>query len=243
VGGSLLGLLAAAIAGAGHALTPGHGKTVMAAYLVTARRRPRHAFLLGAGVTVSHTIGVIVLAAVVLLASDVLPVERLYPILGAASGLGVTLIGGWLFLGQFRGSAAERRHAHDHAHGHAHVHDHHQPVDASVPGIGGLLAIGIAGGLVPSTAALVLLLAAISAGQPAFGLALALAFGIGMATVLTGIGLAIVRGRERFGGRVLEVAQRLPASSRLTSAAPFAIAVVVMTGGLLLTGQALSQTL
>ena len=112
-----------------------------------------------------------------------------------------------------------------------------------MPGIGGLLAIGIAGGLVPSTAALVLLLAAVAAGQPAYGLALALAFGAGMATVLTGIGLAIVHGRARLGHRLGGWAQRVPGAARLAGATSWAIALVVLVGGVVLTGQALAQTL
>jgi ABC-type nickel/cobalt efflux system permease component RcnA len=241
LGTGMLGLLVAAIAGAGHALSPGHGKTVMAAYLVGSRGQARHAVLLGAAVTVSHTLGVIGLGAVVLFASDLLPAERLYPILGTLSGAAVIVIGAWLLVGCARRLRADRRHAHDHAHGHAHEHGHEH--DAQLPGLGGLLAIGIAGGLVPSTAALVLLLAAVAAGQPAYGLALALAFGIGMAAVLTGIGLAIVQGRDRFGRRVAAWTSRAPVTMRLASAAPWAIAVVVLVGGVLLTGQALAQTL
>ena len=95
----------------------------------------------------------------------------------------------------------------------------------------------------PSTAALVLLLAAVAAGQPAYGLALALAFGAGMAAVLTGIGLAIVHGRDRVGQRLAGIAGRLPVASRLARATPWAIALVVLVGGVLLAGQALSQTL
>ena len=245
VGTGILGLLVAAIAGAGHALSPGHGKTVMAAYLVGSRGRARHAVLLGAAVTVSHTLGVIGLGGVVLLASDVLPVERLYPILGTLSGAAVSVIGAWLLLGCLGRFRSERRHAqgHDHAHDHAHGHEHSHEHEAPMPGVRGLLAIGIAGGLVPSTAALVLLLAAVAAGQPAYGLTLALAFGAGMAAVLTGIGLAIVHGRQRLGDRLAGWAGRVPAASRLAAATPWAIAVVVLVGGMILTGQALAQTL
>lgn len=235
IGTGMLGLLLAAVAGAGHALSPGHGKTVMAAYLVGTRGRARHAVLLGAAVTVSHTLGVIGLGGVVLLASDILPAERLYPILGTLSGAAVTVIGAWLLVGCLRGLRAKRMHAH----GHEHPHEH----EAAMPGVRGLLAIGIAGGLVPSTAALVLLLAAVAAGQPAYGLALALAFGTGMAAVLTGIGLAIVQGRQRLGQRLGGCAARVPAASRLAAATPWAIAVVVLVGGVVLTGQALAQTL
>jgi nickel/cobalt transporter (NicO) family protein len=239
LGTGILGLLVAAVAGAGHALGPGHGKTVMAAYLVGSRGRARHAVLLGAAVTVSHTLGVIGLGGVVLLASDVLPAERLYPILGTLSGAAVIAIGAWLLLGCARSLRAQRQHAHGHAHGHRHTHEHDMPM----PGVGGLLAIGIAGGLVPSTAALVLLLAAVAAGQPAYGLALALAFGAGMAAVLTGIGLAIVHGRARLGHRLSSWTDRVPAAAHLARVTPWGIALVVLAGGVVLTGQALAQTL
>ena len=248
-GTGLIGLLVAAVAGAGHALSPGHGKTVMAAYLVGTRGRARQAVLLGAAVTVSHTLGVLALGGVVLFASDILPAERLYPILGLLSGAAVILIGAWLLVGCLRRMRADashaRAHEHGHPHGHEHAYRHEHPHDhaASMPGLRGLLAIGIAGGLVPSTAALVLLLAAVAAGQAAYGLALALAFGAGMAAVLTGIGLAIVQGRQRLGHRLARwnTGTRVPA--RLAGAAPWAIAVVVLVGGVLLTGQALTQTL
>ncbi len=239
VGAAIIGLLAAALAGAGHALSPGHGKTVMAAYLVASRGGVRHALLLGAAVTVSHTLGVLLLAAVVLLGSDFLPPERLYPILSAASGLAVTGIGAWLLLSCLRRYRTRRAHARAHAHGHAHDHGHHHgPAAVGVrPGRWGLIAIGAAGGLVPSSAALVLLLVAISAGQPAYGLAVAIAFGLGMAVVLSSIGLAIVRGRARLatwrgvgGGAAL---------ARASAVAPWVMAATVLVGGVVLTGQAL----
>jgi ABC-type nickel/cobalt efflux system permease component RcnA len=241
-GAAVIGLLAAALAGAGHALSPGHGKTVMAAYLVASRGGARHAVLLGAAVTVSHTLGVLLLAGIVLLGSDLLPPERLYPVLSAASGLAVTLIGTWLVIGCVRRFRARRAHDDAHArapaHGHAHDHGHdHGPIaGAQMPGVRGLIAIGAAGGLVPSSAALILLLAAISAGQPAYGMAVALAFGLGMAVVLSGIGLAIVHGRDRLA--VWRAGSRWAALTRLSAAAPWVMAVTVLAGGVVLTGQA-----
>jgi ABC-type nickel/cobalt efflux system permease component RcnA len=260
---ALLGLLVAGIAGAGHALSPGHGKTVMAAYLVGSQGGVREAILLGAAVTVSHTLGVLLLAAVVLVAGSALPPERLYPVLTVASGAMVAGIGLWLLAGcvrRARRSRSFRDHAHDHDSAHSHAHDsghghahdsghghahdsahghaHPQPVER-LPGWRGLAAIGVAGGLVPSTAALILLLGAIGAGQPAYGLALALAFGAGMAAVLTGIGLALVHGRA--------VAARLgpsvPGARRMATAIPWVTAVVILVGGVVLTSTTLATTL
>ena len=251
LGAALVGILLAAVAGAGHALSPGHGKTIMAAYLVGTTGSTRHALLLGAAVTLSHTLGVLGLAAVVLLAADLLPPEQLYPILTAVSGAAVTVIGAGLLIGCLRRLARSRHHDHDHPYEHASVHRHgwrvhsHDvpsraaPAGPSLPGRRGLIAIGLAGGLVPSPAALVLLLAAIAAGQPVYGLLVALSFGVGMAAVLSGIGLLLVHGRRRLSDRFERVNSRLPAAQRLAAAMPWSIAIVITAGGVLLTGQAL----
>ena len=246
----LVGLVVAAVAGAGHALSPGHGKTVMAAYLIGSRGGARHAVLLGSAVTVSHTLGVLLLAAVVLLAGSVLPPERLYPILSAVSGATVIVIGAVLLGGCIARALARRApadhddqddHTDDGVHRHGwRVHSHDDgPEHRAIPGWRGLAALGIAGGLVPSTSALILLLAAVGAGQAAYGVALALAFGIGMAAVLTGIGLALVRGRTWLG----RIGPRWPAARLASAALPWVTAVVVIAGGLVLTGQTLLTTL
>ncbi|HEY3334523.1 MAG TPA: hypothetical protein VGK16_04730, partial [Candidatus Limnocylindrales bacterium] len=132
---ALLAFATAAILGAGHALTPGHGKTLMAAYLVGTRGSPRHALGLGAAVSVSHTIGILGLAAVVLAAESALPpdlVVRSAPVVAAITIVG---IGGWMLLTELRRWRASRRaaasiasHEHAdvaaHAHGHEHGHEH-----------------------------------------------------------------------------------------------------------------------
>jgi ABC-type nickel/cobalt efflux system permease component RcnA len=130
----LTSLLIALGLGALHALSPGHGKTVMAAYLVGSRGSARHAIALGLTVTAAHTLGVLALAAITLLAADVLPPERIYPILGLTSGALVIAIGGWLLLVRYRewrarlrpDSPAPNRNPtalDDDAHGHAHPHE------------------------------------------------------------------------------------------------------------------------
>ena len=105
----VLSLLTAALLGAGHALTPGHGKTVMAAYLVGARGTARHAVGLGLSVTVSHTLGILVLAGIVLAAGSALPPEAFNRWAPLASALLVLGIGGWLVAGQLRAHRARRR--------------------------------------------------------------------------------------------------------------------------------------
>ncbi len=118
----LLAALAAMVLGGLHALEPGHGKTVVAAYLVGARGTARHALLLGLTVTASHTAGVYLLGAVTLYASRYVVPERLYPWLGALSGLMIAGLGCVLFLRRYAGAGDP--HAHGHSHGHAHGHEH-----------------------------------------------------------------------------------------------------------------------
>ncbi len=129
----LLSLVLATLFGAQHALTPGHGKTVVAAYLVGARGTARHALFLGATVTATHTLGVFALGFVTLFLSQYILPERLYPILEVVSGLLVVGIGGWLFMGRLRGALANwhssptrgmDKHEDSHSHGHHHPHEH-----------------------------------------------------------------------------------------------------------------------
>jgi ABC-type nickel/cobalt efflux system permease component RcnA len=190
--------------------------------------------LLGLAVTASHSLGVLALAGIVLVAGGALPADRLYPVLSGLSGLLVVGIGAWLLIGCLR-----QRRVHDHAHRHDHPHLHPHPHDAGGVGRGGLLAIGLAGGMIPSPAALVLLLGAIAAGQPAYGLLLAVAFGAGMAVVLVALGLLVVRGRAQ----VVAVARRLPALVRLAPAVPWVAAAVVLVGGIALTGGAVAAAI
>jgi ABC-type nickel/cobalt efflux system permease component RcnA len=244
-------LLIAAFLGALHALSPGHGKTVMAAYLVGTQGRARHAIGLALSVTVSHTMGVVVLAGITLLASDLVPPERLYPILGLASGLGVVGIGAWLLLGRWRqlrlssthdaqyryGIAHDHGHPHDHGDGHGHPHLHgREAIGGSDLSWRRLVALGLAGGLVPSASALILLLGAIAAGRPAYGLALSIAFGVGMAVVLGGIGLALSQ-----AGRLMPHAPGIQRLARFAPAVPWVTACVVLVAGVVLTSQALVQ--
>jgi ABC-type nickel/cobalt efflux system permease component RcnA len=267
----LLSLLLAVGLGAVHALSPGHGKTIMAAYLVGTRGTARHAVGLGLTVTVSHTLGVLALAGVTLLAADLLPPDRLYPVLGVASGALVIVIGGSLLWSRLRvvlaARAASQAHAHAHAHGHEHdqgdehaqagdhahdqapegVHSHGGRAHSHVPPAGtslswkSLFALGLSGGLVPSASALILLLGSISAGRLGYGIVLVVAFGAGMALVLAGVGLVLVRASS--------LVDRLPAGVRRAGAGRTAAVVqmgtagLVIALGLVLTSQALTTVL
>lgn len=210
---ALLAVLAAVALGAAHALAPGHGKTVTAAYLVGQRGSRRDAITIAAAVTATHTAGVLALA-VVLAATKALAPEQLYPWLGMASGLMLLAIG----VSLLRNAVRRRRSA---GGTHAHEHDHPHP-SMDRPRARSLLALGFAGGVVPSPSALVVLLAATALGRMWFGIALVVAYGIGMAAMLTGAGLALVRAR----GFVERHSRFTRAATALPIAAASAIAVV-----------------
>jgi ABC-type nickel/cobalt efflux system permease component RcnA len=110
--------------GAFHALEPGHGKTVVAAYLVGARGTAQHALWLGLIVTATHTAGVYLLGTVTLFASAYIVPEQLYPWLSAASGLLITGLGIYLFWQRYVGTNGTYTHSHDHVYGHSHAHTH-----------------------------------------------------------------------------------------------------------------------
>jgi ABC-type nickel/cobalt efflux system permease component RcnA len=128
----VLGILAAFVYGGFHALGPGHGKTMVAAYLVGTRGTPRHALLLGVIVTITHTLGVFALGLATLFASKYVVPERLYPVLSALSGMSIFGVGIYLLSTRLRSaSATVHAHAHDHSHDHHHHHHDHEHADAS----------------------------------------------------------------------------------------------------------------
>jgi nickel/cobalt exporter len=233
--GIVLGaLLVAATLGAFHALTPGHGKTIVGAYLVGARGTWKHAVFLGAVVTATHTLGVYALGLATLVASAWVLPERMLPWLSAVSGLMVLAVGASLL----RSRLETALHGHAHAHGHPHHHhDHdehghsHVPPANVRPGLRSLVALGVSGGILPCPSALVVMLGAIALGRTAFGLVLILAFSAGLATVLTAIGLALVYARERF--------DRFPLDGRLARYLPVASAAIISLAGLAILAEAL----
>jgi nickel/cobalt exporter len=294
----LAALLIAMVWGAMHAMTPGHGKTLVGAYLVGSRGTARHAVFLGLTTTVTHTAGVFALGLVTLFAAQFIVPDQLFPWLSFLSGLLVVAIGLNLFISRLKAARSPAAaapghaqpahdhtgahghedghdhagqahdHGHDHAgyahgHGHdhgpagqAHVHDHagqahehghghghdHGPAGHThlPPGADGapvtwrsLLALGISGGLLPCPSALVVLLSAIALGRVGFGLVLVLAFSLGLAGTLTGIGLLLV-----YAGRLFE---RLPAQARWVRLVPAASALFITLAGAGITAQALVQ--
>ncbi len=201
----LVSLLLAVFWGAAHALSPGHGKTIVSAYMVGSRGTPWHAALLGLITTATHTAGVFALGGVTLLLSQWIVPDRLYPWLDLSAGVLVVGVGTFVL-------AARARHARAHTHAHHHHHHGHEPGHGERRS---LLAVGISGGLLPCPSALVVLLAAISLHRVAFGMLLVLAFSIGLALAITCVGLVAVLAKRAFarfdsGGRLLSV---LPAVS------------------------------
>ena len=310
-----LAVLLAVLLGSGHALLPGHGKAVMAAYLAGRRGRARDALTVGATVTATHTAGVLVLGLALSLSSS-LAGDQVIRWLGVGSGLLVAGIGAFMLRGALprlraaraahtpaveflperalaaaapgvtarRGPEAptglehghphghdhghahghEHNHSHvhgeghDHEHGHDHGHGHHQDhghnhdhghdhehghghghgswwrgghSHGPAAGRGGLIGMGIAGGLVPSPSALIVLLASIGLGRTMFGVVLVLAYGLGMAATLTAVGLLLVRLRGRLDRRVIDSGGR-SWLSWIAATAPVLTAILVLLVGL-----------
>jgi nickel/cobalt transporter (NicO) family protein len=284
--------------GAGHALSPGHGKTIVAAYLVGSRGTAAHAALLGLTVTATHTAGVFALGLVTLYLSKYILPDQLYPILGFASGMLVALMGVTLFVRRLRARLASRdrasrspggatllgssshdgqpglsgslgangpayyqpmgmaalaaaatsgaamltpagtgrarlRRGHAQVGGDAHGVHRHGPFGmphshGTLPGksaervnIKSLLALGISGGLLPCPSALVVLLSAIAFHRIAFGMLLIVAFSLGLATVLTGIGILVV-----FSGRLFGRLQSKGSATRIVPVARGAVQIL-----------------
>jgi nickel/cobalt exporter len=255
-GGLLLALLAAAGWGAVHALSPGHGKTVVGAYLVGSRGTPRHALFLGLTVTVTHTAGVIALGLVILFASRTILPEQLYPWLSLASGLLVAVLGLTILRQRLLGLPVfghhhhhhHQEHGHDHEHDHSHdhglVHSHDGHVHSHLPPGAdserltwrSLLALGISGGLLPCPSALLALLGAVAVGRAGFGLLVVVAFSLGLAATLTGVGLLFL-----YAGRYLERRALTSRWSGILQFAPALAAVAVTASGAMIVARALLE--
>src|SRR5581483_11296031 len=224
----LASLAAALFWGAAHALSPGHGKTIVTAFLVVRRGTPRDAAILGGIVTVTHTIGVFALGLVTLALSQFVVPDHLYPWLDLAAGVSVVAVGAAVLRSRLRDWRHERAHRHGRQHGHHHHHGHdHDHLPEPGSGLRGLLAVGVSGGILPCPSALVVLLAAISLHRLAFGLVLIVAFSLGLALSITAVGLAAVLARSAFAHRSFDglVLRLLPA----VSAAVIVAAGVAMT--------------
>ncbi len=230
----------ALILGGAHALTPGHGKTIVGAYLVGSRGTAKHALFLGLTTTITHTAGVFALGFITLFLSQYILPEQLYPWLGALSGLMVVSIGVELLRQRWRTwrnpDSADHNHAALHEHGDGILHHHHHPhgTDGDQVTWRNLLTLGVSGGLVPCPSALVLLLSAIALGRTGMGLVLILAFSLGLAGVLTSIGLMMV-----YAGKLF---QKIPAQGKVFRFAPVLSALFIIGAGAIIAWQAFAQT-
>lgn len=240
-------LLSAALIAAGlgalHVLEPGHGKTIVAAYLVGSRGTARHAVLLGIVVTAAHTSGVFLLGAVTLYASRYIVPEQLYPWLGAISGLSVAGLGVFTFLRHRTGETGEHTHAAGERHSHWFLSIFKRgtlqqrgfeesansaaglPASQAAPQLSGralslreLCVLGITGGIVPCPAALVVLLSAFSLHRIGFGLFLITAFSLGLAAVLVVVGISMVYTKRLMAARMQKGSAALRYLPMLSSA-------------------------
>lgn len=243
----LVSMILALALGALHALTPGHGKTVVAAYLVGSKGRVTDAMLLGLTVTITHTSSVLLLGLIALAASKTILPGDLTPYLGSLSGGIIIVMGVVMFASRYRnwrrtGEAVpthvhdfDGHHNHDHAHHENHTHDHHSHHHGAKSGVRllDLITLGISGGMVPCPDAFVVLLIAVAVNRIALGIAVILVFSVGMAAVLIAIGIMMVKARplvEKFGG-----------GGFIRVYMPFASAILVTMLGIAITYQAATK--
>lgn len=235
--------------GAVHALSPGHGKTLVAAYVIGAGGSARSAVQIGLWVAISHTAGVFVLGLVTLVASRYLLPERLIAWLSLGSGVVVTGLGIFLLARVMRrigrtGATSSDHHDHPHDHDHGHDHDHDHPHTHPDPAGGRLswraaIALGFAGGAVPSASALIVFLVALATDRLALGMLLIVCFGLGMAAVLGGLAFAVARLRA-IASDPTRWPMR-PLTQRLAALAPVAAGLVVLATGIAFTVAAASR--
>ncbi|GAT69818.1 putative high-affinity nickel transporter [Planomonospora sphaerica] len=263
-GGLAVLIAACVLLGAFHALTPGHGKALLAAYLVGARSTPKQAVVLGAVITVTHTCAVILLGGAVLTAERFIVPAVLLPALETTAGAIVLLLGARLLVRRHRHRGHDGHHHHHHDVPGRHRHsDHHRPEDGHPHGehgthgahsarsslatllrptvrhqhvppttpsaFRGIAAMGAAGGIIPCPEALSVLLAAIGLNRTALGLTMVIAFSVGLAAVLIGLGLILVSGRtalRRF---------QHPGTGSLIARLPVLSAAVVVVLGVVMT--------
>jgi nickel/cobalt transporter (NicO) family protein len=217
--------------GALHALQPGHGKTLVAAYLIGSRGTVRQAVVLGGIVTFTHTASVFILGTLVLALSAWFSPQHIIPGLTMFSGLLVVAVGMRLLLE--RGRAA-RSGAATHDHGDGLLHDH-GPGSGHQHG-GGLISLGVSGGLVPCPEALAIMIVAANIGRLGLGLAMIVAFSAGLAGVLITLGIVLVT----VGRHTWTAARRPPALARWL---PVGSAALVVGLGAALAWQGLATIL
>jgi ABC-type nickel/cobalt efflux system permease component RcnA len=239
----ILGLLLAGGLGAVHALSPGHGKTLVAAYLIGSSGSFRQAAGLGLTVAATHTAGVFLLGLASLAAGELFVPERVIGWLSAGSGILVVALGMGLILQALRAGRGARRHSHPHPHDHLHQHPRS---DGPHPGnpittlrARNIVALGLVGGMVPSASALIVLLVALTTGRLVLGMALITAFGAGMAVVLGGLAMATAAVRRHIAA--IPFRTHHPWVGRALGWAPLASGVAVTAAGVAVTLSAVAR--
>ena len=212
-------LLLAALHGVLHSVSPGHGKTMVAAYLIGEQGTPRHAIILGLIVTLTHTSAAFAVALLLKFALQDTAPQTVQSVLGVGGGALVVFIGLWLLLQRLAGRS-DHVHlgSHSHAHGDGHAHSHAHGADGGHAHSHGLtpeqfgrvgwvrlVLLGISGGVIPCWGAILWVLYCVTAGRYGLAVWAVLAFSVGLASVLILVGLSVVwggrAGARRFGGR------------------------------------------
>ena len=243
----LFSLASAFLFGALHALSPGHGKAMVAAYLVGTRGTAWHAVLLGLVVTITHTLGVFALGLLTLSASRYIVPERLYPVISGVSGAAVAIMGLGLLAGRLSAwRRARTEAANDNRRGNEEDESggdggegledefRYQRRAAGTVSLRTLIGLGITGGALPCPSALVVMLSAIALHRVAFGLLLIVSFSMGLAVVLTLLGLLVMRARgvlERVPSRGSWMAGLSVVSAGVVTVIGVALFVRALSGG------------
>jgi nickel/cobalt exporter len=256
----LLGIFVAFGLGAMHAMSPGHGKTIVAVYLVGSRGTLKHAGLLGFMVTFTHTFTVFLLGLGILFFQRFFDAGKIVPLLGAVSGMSIVSVGLMLLYKRANALMEGEHHSHahhshqppartriaelraaesgqpltDHQHENIFVHSHDGSTHShTIDGEitpGSLIALGISGGIVPCPSALILMLSAIALGHPGVGLILLIGFSIGLALVLMACGALAI-----YAKHLLPKSEAM-VTSPLLRLVPVFSAVIVIFLGLVMTG-------
>lgn len=221
-----LALAAAFVLGSLHALTPGHNKTLVGSYLVGARGRLHHAMLIGMVTAFSHTASALVVGFLALSTAGQIASAQYFKWVGLPSGILTVGLGLWLIRRYFRaGNAHVHSHDHEHGHTHDHGHDHsHHPPSSDGVTLGGLVALGLMHGIIPTFDALAIILVALSLQKIALGAELIFAYSLGIGSVLVAVGALVVRAQAALLDH--------PHFERLSRHAPVIAAVVVVVIGL-----------
>ena len=201
----ILGFGVAIILGFGHAFTPGHGKSIMAAYLVGSHGDLKDAAVMGLTTTATHTFSVILLGLIIMFFSQYILPSTLYPLMARVSAILIVFTGLYVFyrrvLERFH-THPERHelssdHIHNHIHDHSHPH-HHNHYYHHTKTTGQAFWLAFSGGLIPCPSALAVLLAGVSIGKLGYGIMMILVFSLGLGGALVMLGIGVLTSRSLF---------------------------------------------